>query len=188
MSMGKTLKVLNDMVSDGIIESYVIAGAVAALQYIEPMLTEDLDILIAFQDQSPGGLVTLGKIVPYLAERGYREWKNEGLLVEGWPVQFLPAADSLDIEALEQAEEISDDFDTGEQIVTRVLTAHHVVAMAIRTGRHKDHARIIAFLEGNAVDLAALEGVIRRHGLGPAWQAFITKTGFPDPLSVGLKP
>ena len=49
MSIGKTLQFLNQMVADGIVEQYAIAGAVAALNYIEPSVTEDLDILILIQ-------------------------------------------------------------------------------------------------------------------------------------------
>jgi len=51
MSIGKTLQALNQMVADGIVEQYAIAGAVAALNYIEPSVTEDLDILISFEIQ-----------------------------------------------------------------------------------------------------------------------------------------
>ncbi|RDL50634.1 hypothetical protein BLJAPNOD_01757 [Ensifer sp. M14] len=187
MTMAKTLNVLNDMVRDGIIETYVIAGAVAALQYIEPMVTEDLDILITF-NAPVGGLVTLGAIVPYLSQRGYTEWRKEGLLVEGWPVQFLPATDALDLEALRNGVEIQDDFGTGEIITTRTLSPEHVVAMALRTGRYKDNARVLAFLSENAVDLGALKGVIARHGLEEHWQRFLTQTGHPDPFAIGFKP
>jgi hypothetical protein len=65
---------------------------VAALNYIEPTVTEDLDILVSFDRERKSGLVTLGPIVGYLAEAGYQEWRNEGVLVGGWPVQFLPVA------------------------------------------------------------------------------------------------
>ena len=36
------------MEADGVIGRYAIAGAVAAYNYIEPTLTEDLDILVSF--------------------------------------------------------------------------------------------------------------------------------------------
>jgi hypothetical protein len=44
MGMKQTLDVINRMEADGIIGRYAIAGAVAAYNYIEPSLTEDLDI------------------------------------------------------------------------------------------------------------------------------------------------
>ncbi|MFK3780862.1 hypothetical protein [Agrobacterium sp. NPDC089420] len=188
MSMDKTLEVLNSMVDDRVIETYVIAGAVAALLYIEPTVTEDLDIMITFSSPSPGGLVTLGEIVPYLKERGYDRWEKEGLLIEGWPVQFLPASDALDVEALQEAEEITEDFGSGRPITTRVLAAHHLAAIAIRTGRYKDHARVIAFFEADVVSVDHLRDVVRRHGLEVKWQEFLEKTGHADVLDLNSNP
>jgi hypothetical protein len=50
MSMRKTIEVVAKLAELGAFRSYAIAGAVAALNYIEPTLTEDLDILISFGD------------------------------------------------------------------------------------------------------------------------------------------
>jgi hypothetical protein len=46
MGMKQTLEVINRMEADGIVDRYVIGGAVAAYNYVEPAVTEDLDILI----------------------------------------------------------------------------------------------------------------------------------------------
>ena len=121
MSIAKTLQVLNQMVVDGIVEHYAIAGAVAALNYIEPSVTEDLDILISFEIQPASSLVTIGPIVRYLASKGYTEWRKEGLMIEEWPVQFLPVADSLDREALDSAVAVEDNFGSDVPVSTRVL-------------------------------------------------------------------
>jgi hypothetical protein len=184
MSMGETLQVLNGMVRDGVISNYAIGGAVAALNYIEPTVTEDLDILISFEDQAASLLVTLGPIVDYLAAAGYSQWEKEGLIVEGWPVQFLPAADALDQEALEQAEELEDEFGSGKVVPTRILTPEHIVATALRTGRTKDFLRIDAFLTQGVVNLASLKSVLMRHGLAGKWNAFCLKSGRSDPFAV----
>lgn len=160
----------------------------AALFYIEPTVTEDLDILITFSSQSPGGLVTLGEIVPYLKTRGYDQWEKEGLLIEGWPVQFLPASDALDVEALQEAQEIAEDFGSGRAINTRVLSAHHLVAIALRTGRYKDYARVIAFLEANTVNIDLLRDVVKRHDLDDKWLEFLGKTGHVDVLDLNSNP
>src|ERR1700757_926646 len=105
MGMKKTLDVINAMEAEGVIGRYAISGAIAAYNYIEPTVTEDLDILISF-DTRPGhpraGLITLSPILSYLKTKGYAEDRKEGLLIEGWPVQFLPVANDLDSEALEQ--------------------------------------------------------------------------------------
>jgi hypothetical protein len=130
--------------------------------------------------------VTLGPIVGYLAAKGYTQWEKEGLVVEGWPVQFLPVTDGLDLEALEQAEVIEDIFVTDGLVLTRVLSAVHVVATAVRTGRAKDLLRINdAFIERDAVDQERLRETIERHGLTDRWSAFCRKTGRENPLASG---
>jgi hypothetical protein len=184
MSLGETLRVLNRMVDDGVLANYAIGGAVAALNYIEPTVTEDVDVLISFEGQSRAGLITLGPIVSYLAEAGYTQWEKEGLIVEGWPVQFLPVSDGLDQEALELAELVEDEFGTGATIATRVLSAEHIVATALRTGRPKDFLRIDAFLTQEAVDLERLKAVLLRNGLADKWTAFCRKSGRPDTLAL----
>lgn len=185
MSMGKTVTVLNQMVDDGIIGRYAIGGAVAALKYIEPTVTEDLDILVSFNEQPKTIIVTLGPIVKYLASKGYDQWHKEGLMIEGWPVQFLPVSDDLDEEALTEAETIEDEFGDSDRISTRVLTAEHIIATALRTGRAKDYLRINAFLEQNAVEFLRLKDVLGRHGLLDKWSVFCQKCGHSDPLSSG---
>jgi hypothetical protein len=182
MSIGKTLQALNQMVADGIVEQYAIAGAVAALNYIEPSVTEDLDILISFEIQPASSLVTIGPIVGYMASKGYTEWRKEGLMIEGWPVQFLPVADSLDRDALNSAVAVEDNFGGDVLVSTRVLSAEHVVAAAVRTARPKDFIRIAAFLDEEAVDLDALNSLLRRFDLYHEWSEFCRKTGLPDPL------
>lgn len=47
MSLRKTIEVVTKLAERGAIQRYAIAGAVAALNYIEPTLTEDLDILVS---------------------------------------------------------------------------------------------------------------------------------------------
>ena len=106
MGMKETLDVINRMEADGIIGRYAIAGAVAAYNYIEPTLTDDLDLLVSFDsdlDKPQSALITLQPVYSYLKEHGYDQFRAEGILIEGWPVQFLPLSDDLDAEALAQA-------------------------------------------------------------------------------------
>jgi hypothetical protein len=191
MGMKQTIDVLNRMEADGIIGRYAIAGAVATYNYVEPTVTEDLVVLVAF-DRLPGkpaldkpGLVTLGPILSHLADRGYSEFRREGILIEGWPVQFLPVADDLDAEALTRAEDVEIEIDPAAGPVrTRVLRPEHLVAAALRVDRAKDRARMLQFLEEEAVDLALLCDVIGRHGLIGKWQAFCRTSGIVDPCRV----
>lgn len=109
MTLRRTIEVVTKLAEKRVIASYAIAGAVAALNYIEPMLTEDLDILISIDgfEKRASGLILLGPIENALAEMGYTQRSDVGYRIESWPVQFLPVASALDEEGLEQAIEES---------------------------------------------------------------------------------
>jgi hypothetical protein len=192
MGMKQTLDVINRMEADGIIGRYAIAGAVAAYNYIEPSVTEDVDILISIdpaQQRPRSGLVTLGPILSYLKDKGYSDFRKEGVLIEGWAVQFIPVANSLHAEALANAADVNLEVNPAEDSVsTRVLRPEHIVAIALRVGRARDRSRIIQFLEENAVDIPALCDVISRHGLGNEWTMFCRRVGIADPCAVKSLP
>ena len=58
MSLQKTIEVVSKLAGQGAIKQYAIAGAVAALNYIQPTLTEDLDILVSVADfEHKSGLI-----------------------------------------------------------------------------------------------------------------------------------
>jgi hypothetical protein len=106
-------------------------------------------------------LFTLAPIFAYLKAKGYQEHRKGGLIIEGWPVQFLPVASDLDAEALAQAQEVEIQINEAEGSVwTRILRAENLVAICLRFGRPKDLIRITQFLEEDAVDLPALSGAI----------------------------
>lgn len=188
MGMKRTLDVINALEADGVIGRYAIAGAIAAYNYIEPTVTEDLDILISLDAPSARagtGLVTLSPILSHLKTKGYGEFRNEGALIEGWPVQFLPVADDLDAEALEQAQDMEIKIDESEGSVrTRVLRAEHLIAISLRVGRAKDSIRIIQFLESGVVDVDRLCDVLDRHHLSDAWRAFCRRAGVANPCEL----
>lgn len=189
--MKDTFRVINKMVEDGVIGIYTVCGAVAALNYIEPTLTQDLDVLVSIDaptDRPRSGLVTLAPLFAYLRRAGYGEFNKEGIVIEGWPVQFLPVANDLDAEGLVEAVEIEIDAGGGAPpIRVRSLRAEHVVATALRVGRPKDRVRISQFLAEDAVDLAALRDVLDRHDMRKAWSKFCAQTGIRDPFAVKSK-
>jgi hypothetical protein len=186
VTIRSTIAVVTRLVEQGVIQRYAITGAIAALNYIEPTLTEDLDILISIADfeKHASGLLLLTPIESALAKMGYAERTDVGYVIEGWPVQFLPAASPLDEEALQQAVELDINEAGRPAVKARCLRAEHLVAIALRVGRLKDLARIEAFLAERAVDLAALKGVLARHDLMEAWKGFCGKAGIKDPLEI----
>ena len=163
--MEKTLQVLNGMVEDGVIKQYAIGGAIAAIFYIEPINTNDLDIFFSATSSTPD-LAILEPLYDYLSTLGYKP-QGETVDIEGWPVQFLPIFNPLIEEAVDNARETN-----YSGITTRVMTAEHLVAIMLQTGRLKDHARVEEFLEQEAVDRDSLEQILARHDLLPKWDAF----------------
>ena len=91
--MEKTIQVLNGMQREGAIVDYALGGAIAALFYIEPIETHDLDVFISLP-RSRGRLLSLEPIYSYLSGRGY-EADEEHVVNEGVPVQFLVASTGL---------------------------------------------------------------------------------------------
>lgn len=161
----ETLELINQMQADGVIGEYAIGGAVGAMLYLEPAATLDVDIFVAWPT-SKSGLVSLAPIYEYLKARGCVE-KEEHIVIGGWPVQFISPRDELEREAVALAAQTELD---GTQ--TRIMSAEHLVAIALRTGRAKDHARILQFLEQEAVDRKKLEAVVEKHGLRSKWHEF----------------
>jgi hypothetical protein len=184
MSLQKTIEVVARLAEKGAIQRYAIAGAVAALNYIQPTLTEDLDILvsIAHFEKRRSGLILLAPIESALADMGYTERTDLGYMIEDWPVQFIPVASALDEEALEQAIELDMDLTSVPPLRARCLRAEHVVAIAVKLGRLKDLARVQAFVDEGAVDFAALRDVLERHKLMDDWLSFCAKAGIENPL------
>jgi len=163
--MEKTLRVLNGMVKDGVIEEYAIGGAVAAIFYVEPINTNDLDV---FFDIGSGGLglAALAPLYDYLSGLGYKP-HGETVDIEDWPVQFLPVFNLLVEEAVERAKRIK-----FKRTPTRVMTAEHLVAIMLQTGRLKDYARIQQFLEHRVLDRKRLADILKRHALDKKWKIF----------------
>jgi len=187
MGMKQTLEVISAMEAAGVIGRYAISGAVAAFNYVEAAVTQDLDILISFNEaltQGSSGLLSLSPIYSYLKSKGYEEHRKEGIVIGGWPVQFLPVADALDTEALFQAQEIEVKFGVVEGTVkTRVLRPEHLVAIALKVGRPKDLIRVTQFVEEGVVDMAVLCDVLDRHNLSTTWRQYCARVGIEDPCS-----
>ena len=156
--MEATLRVLNELEREGVISRYAIGGAVGAIFYMEPFLTYDLDVFVLLP-QTAGGLLTLEPIYEALKRRGCAE-EGECLVVEGVPVQFLPAYNPLLEEALAESRETR-----YAETVTRVLRPEHLAAIMVQTGRDKDRQRFATFMQEAEQDLDYLRSVLERHQL-----------------------
>ena len=162
--MRETIEVLNLMVKDGVVRDYAIGGAVAAIYYLEPFDTSDIDVFVQIETPE-NDLMIFAALYEYLTGQGY-ELKGEFVNIEGFPVQFLPVFNPLTDEAVSGAQTVA-----YEQVTTRIMRAEHLVAIMLDTGRPKDYARIGMFLEQGAVDIDSLNAVLERHGLMEKWAA-----------------
>ena len=115
--MKATLEVINRMQADGVIGQYAIGGAVGATFYLEPSATLDIDIFVVLPKSAGSSLLSLAPIYEYLQAHGCKT-EGEYVIIEGWPVQFLPPSDALCEEALAQAVETE-----VEGVHTWVMTA-----------------------------------------------------------------
>lgn len=161
--MKRTLQVLNELERDGVVEHYAIGEAMAATFYVEPLLTFDLDVFVILP-QNAANLLSLAPLYEALRGRGYAE-EGECVLIEGVPVQFLPAYNALLEEALREARETP-----YEEVFARVVRAEHLIAICLQTGRDKDRERVRILREQADLDMNYLAGVLQRHGLEGKWK------------------
>ena len=154
--MEKALQVINEITRQGIIKAYAIGGGIAATYYIEPVLTYDLDI---FFIPCKEGLDVLAPIYDYARENGF-SLHAESILIEGFPVQFIPAYNDLVREAVEKAVTLK-----YRDVEAKVVTAEHLAAIALQTGRAKDRERVIRLLEGAVIDRKVLGRILKSFGL-----------------------
>ena len=160
--MKRTLEVLNELERGGVLDRYAIGDAMGATFYVEPLLTFDLDIFVVLPQS--GNLLSLAPLYDGLRARGYAE-EGECVLIEGVPVQFLPAYNPLLEEAMAEAREI-----LYEEVPARVVRAEHLIAICLHTGRDKDRERVRIIREQAELDMIYLAGILRRHSLEGKWQ------------------
>ena len=166
MNIQETIATINRMQADGIIGRYAIGGAVGATFYLEPIDTADVDVFVAFRSEPGLAILSPKPIFDYLTKRGCT-LQGEYIVIAGWPVQFLPPGSPLVKEALAEA---------GEHDVAgtraRVFTAEHLAAVALQTGRGKDKARLLQFIEAGVLDARRFQAILQRHNLVDRWRQF----------------
>jgi len=149
------------------VERYAIGGAMAGFFYAEAVVTEDLDAFVLLKPS--GGLVSLTPLYDFLKQRGATE-EREHLWLAGTLVQLIPTFDALTEEAVREAV-----GKTVGQTQTRVMRVEHLIAIALKTGRAKDFARISLLLEQAEVEEARLLEILPRHQLQDRWEKYKLK-------------
>lgn len=152
------------MVTDEVIESYALGGAMASLFYTEPFATFDVDTF-CFINGITNVLDPLRPIYDYLRPRKVPEY-GEGFIIEGLRVQFLPVFNPLNDEGVRNAKSFS-----VNDVIIQVMAPEYLVANMLETGRKKDHTRIAQFFEAKACDLEKLDDILSRHNLKAKMEA-----------------
>lgn len=159
-SFANAVRVLNGMKRAGVVEDYAVADAMALVFWTEPIPTFDLDVLV-FLPGDDSTIVSLAPLYNWAAARGYTA-QAEHVMIEGVPVQFLPAHNSLADEAIERAATLE-----YEGVPVRVVQPEYLTALYLEPGARslKRRERAAALMESDALDRTALEDVLKRFGL-----------------------
>ena len=160
MPFADALRVLNSMKQEGVIEDYAVAGAMALVFWTEPVPTYDLDVLVVLPS-SAGPLVSLQGIYRWTSDRGYLA-KDEHILIEGLPTQFLPSPDDLADDAIATAEQLDYAGVPVRVVIPEYLIALYLVPEA-RTAKRRERAAML--LEGPGLNRERLDAILKRHGL-----------------------
>ncbi len=157
-SLADVFRVLNRMRDDGIVAQYAVGGATAVLFYAEPTRTYDLDVFVAFEASGGGdALAPLSRVYGWARERGFSP-RAEHLMIEGVPVQFLPAYNALARAALAAAR-----LHDYEGVAVRVVDPDHLAALALQAGGARRRERAWQLLEAGAVDRERLRRILAAH-------------------------
>ena len=163
--MEKTIKVIENAQNEGVFTAYAIGGGIAALFYIEPIATFDLDIFGILPEQS-SLLVSLSPIYSWFEKHGYHPDKKQ-VIIEGIAVQIIPVYNDLVKEGVINAEKKK-----YGKIITRVLGPEYMIAIMLQTFRPKDRDRLIRFLEETEIDDNRLDDILSRFNLKNNFEAF----------------
>jgi len=164
--MKNTLKVINQLLHNGIIKKYAIAGGMAQFYYIEPSATYDLDLVVQIKGEE-NSLHPLEELYGWAKKNNYKI-DREHILIEGIPVQFLLAYNGLLHEALCNALEITI-FDEPSSI----FGAEYLMAIMLQTGRSIDRERFIRFINEADYDKIFLESLVKKFNLEVMYRKLI---------------
>jgi len=160
-NLEKVFKVLNEMIQEGIIEDYLIAGSIGAMYYLPPnlFLTKDLDVRIPVNTEE-NQLITFSEIWHYLTvERGY-PIDGQHIIIEGVPVEFFPIEKGLEQEAYNNSELVSF-YNTW----VKISKPEYIIANYVQTNRKQDREKIRLLLQHYTIDMVLLEQILVRFDL-----------------------
>ena len=85
--------------------------------------------------------------------------QREHIIIEGIPVQFIPA-NGLEAEAIKTAKEIK-----YRGVKTKVIRAEYLIALFLKSGRRKDKEKVNMLLEQTKIDKRKLKKILENYSL-----------------------
>ncbi len=164
--MRETLELLNQMKLEGILTEYAIGGAVASIFYIEPATTYDLDVFVRLPEENECTLLIMKPLYEWLESKGCK-FLGEHILIEGIPVQFIPAYNELVNEAVENASVLNYD-----NVPVRVIAPEYLIAIMLQVNRNKDRERALRFFEEYQINETKLQRILKDHDLMNSYSNF----------------
>lgn len=150
MSFSDAIRVLNSLKRRRIIRDYAIIGGVAATAYMEPLFTEDLDILVLVDSDEE--YLQVFRRVADLAEGKL----GMHYILGRTPVQMFPTTTKpLYQDALKQAR-----LARVGNLQVKVATPEHLIVMLLEAFRDKDQLRIRRLLP--VADRGKLRALLER--------------------------
>ncbi|MGI8468527.1 MAG: hypothetical protein ACR2N3_08745 [Pyrinomonadaceae bacterium] len=162
--LAAVLRVLNSMREQKIISRYAIGGAVAAIFYVEPRETFDLDIFFILEQQPSNDFLRLETIYDFARTQNF-EIESEFIRIHGWAVQFFESETPLWKKAVETAREVR--FETVE---TFVIAPEYLATMMVEAGRNKDWIRLADFWEAEILDKQKFLKILEKFDLSEKWK------------------
>jgi hypothetical protein len=164
--------ILEQLVSEGVLSNYALGGATAAGLHGEPLATRDVDVFAFLPGSGTTPMISLSPIYSRLAELGFGEFEEEGILIHGYPVQFLSASPGLETEAVASAMVLHWDHHT-----VRIMKPEYLATIALTVGRPKDRARVLYLLELPAFNQSIFHEILGRHDLIDKWRQWAVALG-----------
>jgi len=175
--MQSVCDVLEELLACGVIQKYAIGGATAAGFHGEPLATRDIDVFCYLDAPTDSLLITLEPIFKKLADMGFTNFEEEGLLIHGFPVQFLSASSQLEKEAVENAMVMN-----WQSHTIRVMTPEYLAGIAMTVGRPKDRARLVYLTSLKSFNNIIFANILQRHGLITTWEVWANGLGLKEQL------
>lgn len=155
-SLADTLRMLNDLVADGVFPRYALGGAMAMIFWAEPTITYDLDVFVLWHETA-SPVVSLEPLYHALRDRGF-ETSGEHVLIHGTPVQFLVSPNELADEAIESA--VTRELDG---VPFWVMSPEHLCALWLQAGGAKRRERVAMLRQSGVVDEKKLKSLLRKY-------------------------